>query len=126
MVLKYYAHPTREKKEVLRDLSKERILSWEIYPESRLGYKGGNLSISFDIKCSPEPKQPSGVENRGGVYPPIPDILNYNEVMDYLRKNFSHLERGGAVISPSTAPKTDTIQEEKKITFGTRLRKLFN
>lgn len=124
MVLRYYAHPASEKREVWRDLSAEIITGWEIYPESILGYKGGNLGIHFQTRHLPKM---SGIDNRCGVHPPISSILNYNEVMDYLKKNFSHLGSGvGGVASSSIAPKGDTVREEKKITFGTRLRKLFN
>lgn len=125
MVLKYYAHPVTKKEEVWRDLSAEKITGWEIYPESRLGYKGGNLVVNFDINYSPLKKEQ--VENRGGVYPPISDILNYNEVLEYLKKNFSHLECSeDKLISPPDTSTTDTVKKENKITFGTRLRKLFN
>jgi len=84
MIIKYYSV---EKNIVERDLSREKILVWEIYPESRLGYKGGNLSISFDTSHLIK------VTNEGGIYPPISEILNYTEVLSYLRSNFQHLEK---------------------------------
>jgi hypothetical protein len=124
MVLKYYAHPEREKREVWRDLSAEIIECWEIYPESRLGYKGGNLYIHFQTWHLPKI---SGIDTRGGVHPPIPQILNYEEVLSYLRKNFGHLEQSGdRFISTSAESEIGAVKKENKISFGTKLRKLFN
>lgn len=71
---------------VQRDLSKEIITEWYIGLE--LGYKPlGCLIISFDDTGIPTP------HNRGGIYPPIKEILNFNEVLDYLNTNFIHLKR---------------------------------
>lgn len=91
MIIKYYAYPISKQRIVERNLSHEKIVGWEIYPESRLGYKGGNLSIKFDTSHLPKVL---GIDNRGGISPPIPHILNYEEVLSYLKNNFSHLQIG--------------------------------
>lgn len=87
MTIRYYsAHTLQPKYIVERNLSREKIVRWQIWPESYLGYKGGNLSIGFDVSHLPK------VINEGGIYPPIPEIINFPEVLEYLKKNFSHLQ----------------------------------
>lgn len=108
MIIEYYAHPASEKRIVRRDLSAEKILYWEIEPASRLGYEGGNLSISFDTSHL------ARVVNEGDIYPPISDILNYDDVMRYLRKNFSHLEIKSGTALPATAQDEQPVYMAKK------------
>lgn len=87
MTIQYYdANYPQKKQIVYENLASKKIVSWEIYPESRLGYKGGNLAISFDTSHLQK------VTNEGGIYPPIPQILNYEEVLEYLERNFKHLQ----------------------------------
>lgn len=62
-----------------RNLSKESIISWRI--DNELGYAGGNLTICF--------KRKDGHEGVDGIYPPIFQIINYEEVIEYLKMNDS-------------------------------------
>lgn len=79
MIIKYYS---AENKIIQRDLSDEIIIDWEIVDSSVLGYKSGNLIVNF---CTEYLKKST---NEGGIYPPIKDIINYKESVDYLRNNF--------------------------------------
>ena len=74
MIVKYYA-ASIPKVVIEKDLSTEKIIEWTI--SDRLGYKPkGSLIIDF--------------ANRGGIYPPVKDILNFKEVLNYLETNFRH------------------------------------
>ena len=112
MIIRYYsAHTLQPKYIVERDLSREKIVRWEIYPESRLGYKGGNLSIGFDVSHLEK------VINEGGIYPPIPEIINFEEVLAYLKRNFAHLQNA-QVTEVEYLPKSEQKKSEKKTITG--------
>lgn len=82
MVIQYYS---ADRKVINRDLSKEKITGWEI--TDRLGYKPkGSLIIDFDTSHIPNPTK------EGGIYPPVTSIINFKEVLNYLKQNFGHLE----------------------------------
>lgn len=81
MIIKYYS---ADRRVIERDLSKEKVTGWEV--TDRLGYKPkGSLIIDFDTSHIKRPT------NEGGIYPPVKDILNYNEVLNYLKNNYGHL-----------------------------------
>jgi hypothetical protein len=81
MIIKYSA----DERIIERDLSKEKITGWEV--TTQLGYKPkGSLVIDFDTSHIKNPT------NQGGIYPPVKDILNYDEVLNYLKSNFGHLQ----------------------------------
>lgn len=110
MTIRYYsAHIYQPKYIVERDLSREKIVRWQILPESYLGYKGGNLSIGFDVSHLTK------VINEGGIYPPIPEIINFADVMEYLKKNFSHLQNAPMTEREYLPKELQTIPEKKSI-----------
>ncbi len=79
MIIKYYsAHG----KPVSHDLGKEKILSWKITNE--LGYvsSGGSLVI----KWVQNKEGCKDMEAGTGLYPPVADIINLEEVLKYLKK----------------------------------------
>lgn len=84
MIIKYYSAGS-DKYIIERDLSKEKIIGWEVV--NNLGYKCGNLMINFDTS------QIRNVTNQGGIYPPISEIINYTEVVKYLNDNFLHFKK---------------------------------
>lgn len=66
---------------VERDLSKESIITWRISDELGYAERGGSLIINF--------KRKDGLEGIDGIYPPIYQIINLDEVLEYLKLNES-------------------------------------
>lgn len=76
MIIKYIS---AQNYTVERDLSNEIITEWYINDE--LGYRPeGNLHIAFD-------DSKKRTINSGGIYPPVRDIVNFEEVKNWLVKN---------------------------------------
>lgn len=83
MTIRYWDCPYEKTVEI--DLSQKEIIEWRISDE--LGYRetGGSLLINWKGFVNPRTLVMIGFEFAYGIYPPVKNILNFDEVIEYLK-----------------------------------------
>lgn len=85
MIIKYL--DCRKQYECQEDLSKEDITYWAIKEDDSTGVSSPYLSILWNTQRLTKFGLPSV-----GICPPVDQILNYKEVLNYLKSNHKNKE----------------------------------